>query len=72
MRQQAAMKMMIMTKCMDPDEGKQYVAFVMPILDLHINRSYVLAYEGIMRLMSTIYILTAKPIKSNVTAMAYL
>ena len=24
---------------MDPDEGKQYVAFVIPILDLHINRS---------------------------------
>ena len=24
---------------MDPDEGNQYVAFVMPILDLHINCS---------------------------------
>ena len=25
---------------MDPDEGNQHVAFVMPILDLHTNRSY--------------------------------
>ena len=28
---------------MDPDEGNQYVAFVVPILDLHINRSYYMS-----------------------------
>ena len=57
---------------MDPDEGNQYVAFVMPILDLH-KLFLVCLYEEIMRLMSTIDSKgNYKPFKSNVAAMAYL